>query len=330
MDLSSKYMGMALRNPLIASASPLSESIDNIRKLEDAGIGAVVLFSLFEEQLRLEQEEYNFFSTQGTESFAESLSYFPEIHDYKTGPELYLEHIAKAKKAVDIPVIASLNGSTLGGWTNYARLIENAGADALELNIYNIPTDVNLRGRDLEKQYVDILRAIKSVVKIPVALKISPFFSNLANMAKRFEEAGADALVMFNRFYQPDINLDTYEVEPNLLLSQSQAMRLPMRWIAILREKLTCDLAATSGIHTGNDVIKLLLVGANATMLCSSLLKYGINHVTNILNHVKEWMQEREYVSVSELRGSMAQQKTSDPSSYERAQYMKAITKYQL
>lgn len=330
MDLSSKYMGMALRNPLIASASPLSESIDNIRKLEDAGIGAVVLFSLFEEQLRLEQEEYNFFSTQGTESFAESLSYFPEVHDYKTGPELYLEHIAKAKKAVDIPVIASLNGSTLGGWTNYARLIESAGADALELNIYNIPTDVNLRGRDLEKQYVEILKSIKSVVKIPVALKISPFFSNLAHMAKQFEEAGADALVMFNRFYQPDINLETYEVEPNLLLSQSQAMRLPMRWIAILREKLTCDLAATSGIHTGTDVIKLLLVGANATMICSSLLKYGINHATNILNHVKEWMREREYVSVSELRGSMAQQKTSDPSSYERAQYMKAITKYQL
>ncbi len=330
MNLETKYLGKTLRNPLVASASPLSENIDNIKKLEDAGIGAVVLHSLFEEQIRLEQEEYNFHTTQGTDSFAESLSYFPDIHDYKTGPELYLEHIRAAKKAVDIPIIASLNGSTLGGWTAYAKEMEKAGADALELNIYSIPTDPNVSGAEVEKKYVDIVTAVKKEVSIPVALKLSPFFSNMANMASQFDKVGVDALVLFNRFYQPDINLEDYEVVPNILLSQSQAMRLPMRWIAILKDKITCDLAATSGIHTGTDVIKMLLVGANVTMICSSLLKHGISHVKNILDHMQNWMLEREYNSVSQLQGSMSQKKTSDPSSYERAQYMKAITKYQL
>ncbi len=330
MNLETKYLGKTLRNPLVASASPLSENIDNIKKLEDAGIGAVVLHSLFEEQIRLEQEEYNFHTTQGTDSFAESLSYFPDIHDYKTGPELYLEHIRAAKKAVDIPIIASLNGSTLGGWTAYAKEMEKAGADALELNIYSIPTDPNVSGAEVEKKYVDIVTAVKKEVSIPVALKLSPFFSNMANMASQFDKVGVDALVLFNRFYQPDINLEDYEVVPNILLSQSQAMRLPMRWIAILKDKISCDLAATSGIHTGTDVIKMLLVGANVTMICSSLLKHGISHVKNILDHMQNWMLEREYNSVSQLQGSMSQKKTSDPSSYERAQYMKAITKYQL
>jgi dihydroorotate dehydrogenase (fumarate) len=330
MDLSTKYLGMTLRSPLVASASPLSEDINSIKKLEAAGIGAVVLYSLFEEQLRLEQEEYNFHTTQGTEAFAESLSYFPEIEDYKLGPELYLEHIQKAKSAVDVPIIASLNGSSLGGWTEYAREFENAGADAIELNIYYIPTDSNMTGAEVEQQYIDILKAVKGVVKIPVALKLSPFFSNFSNMAKRLDEAGADSLVLFNRFYQPDIDLDEFEVTPNLLLSQSSAMRLPMRWIAILKDNVKADLAATSGIHTGTDVIKMLMVGANATMLCSSLLKHGINHVKNIEDHMKQWMREHDYKSVSEMQGSMSQQKTGNPSSFERAQYMKAITKYQL
>ena len=329
MDLTTKYLGMTLRSPLVAAASPLSEDISNIKKLEDAGIGAVVLYSLFEEQIRLEQEEYNFHTTQGTEAFAESLSYFPEIHDYKLGPELYLEHIEKAKQAVDIPIIASLNGSTLGGWTNYAKEMESAGADAIELNIYNIPTDMGMSGQQVEKQYIDILKSVKSAVKIPVALKLSPFFSNFSNMARQFDEAGADALVLFNRFYQPDIDLDQYEVTPNLLLSQSSAMRLPMRWIAILSDRIKADLAATSGIHTGTDVIKMLLVGASVAMLCSSLLKHGVNHVRNIEDHMKQWMREREYESVAQLQGSMSQKKTSDPSNFERAQYMKAITKYQ-
>ena len=324
MDLSTKYLGMTLKSPLVASASPLSEDIGNIKKLEDVGIGAVVLHSLFEEQLRLEQEEYNFVTTQGTDAFAESLSYFPEIEDYKLGPELYLEHIQKAKAAVDVPIIASLNGSSLGGWTDYAKEMESAGADAIELNIYFIPTDANMTGAEIEQQYVDILKAVKGAVKIPVALKLSPFFSNFSNMAKRFDEAGADSLVLFNRFYQPDIDLDEFEVTPNLLLSQSNAMRIPMRWIAILKENIKADLAATSGIHTGTDVIKMLLVGANVTMLCSSLLKHGIGHVKNIEDHMKQWMREQEYNSVSELQGSMSQQKTADPSSFERAQYMKA------
>lgn len=330
MDLSTKYLGMTLKSPLVASASPLSEDVGNIKKLENAGVGAVVLHSLFEEQLRLEQEEYNFHTTQGTDAFAESLSYFPEVEDYKLGPELYLEHIKKAKETVEIPIIASLNGSSLGGWTEYAKEMESAGADAIELNVYHIPTDSNQSGAEVEQQYVDILKAVKGVVKIPVALKLSPFFSNFSNMARQFDEAGADSLVLFNRFYQPDIDLDEYEVTPNLLLSQSSAMRLPMRWIAILKDQIKADLAATSGIHTGTDVIKMLLVGASVTMLCSSLLKHGINHVKNIEDHMKQWMKENDYNSVNELQGSMSQKKTLDPSSFERAQYMKALTKYQL
>ncbi len=330
MDLSTKYLGLTLKSPLVASASPLSEDVNSIKKLEAAGIGAVVLYSLFEEQIRLEQEEYNFHTTQGTDAFAESLSYFPEVEEYKLGPELYLEHIQKAKSTVDIPIIASLNGSTIGGWTEYAKEFENAGADAIELNIYYIPTDSTMAGSEVEQQYIDILKAVKGAVKIPVALKLSPYFSNFSNMAKRLDEAGADALVLFNRFYQPDIDLDEFEVTPNLILSQSSAMRLPMRWIAILKDQIKADLAATSGIHTGTDVIKMLMVGANATMLCSSLLKHGINHVRNIEDHMKQWMREHDYKSVSEMQGSMSQQRTANPSSFERAQYMKAITKYQL
>ena len=330
MDLSTKYLGLALKSPLVASASPLSEDIGNIKKLEDAGVGAVVLYSLFEEQLRQEQEEYNFHTTQGTEAFAESLSYFPEMEDYKLGPELYLEHIQKAKEAVNVPIIASLNGNSLGGWTEYAKKMESAGADAIELNIYHIPTDANMTGSEVEQQYVDVLKAVKGAVNIPVALKLSPFFSNFSNMAKQFDDAGADSLVLFNRFYQPDIDLDEFEVTPNLLLSQSSAMRLPMRWIAILKDNIKANLAATGGIHTGTDVIKMLLVGADVTMLCSSLLKHGISHVQNIEDHMKQWMRENDYNSVSELQGSMSQQKTADPASFERAQYMKALTNYQL
>lgn len=330
MDISTQYLGMNLRSPLVASASPLSENIDTIKQLEDVGAGAVVLYSLFEEQIRLEQEEYAHHTLQGTESFAESLSYFPDLEEYKTGPDLYLEHIRKAKEAVDVPIIASLNGSTLGGWTSYAKEFEKAGADAIELNIYYIPTDTEMSGAEVEKKYVDILKAVKGSVNIPVALKLSPFFSNMSNMAKQFDDAGADGLVLFNRFYQPDIDLENYEVTPNILLSGSQAMRLPMRWIAILKDKLKADFAATSGIHTGTDAIKMLLVGANVTMLCSSLLKHGVNHLKNIEDHMKQWMIEREYNSVKELQGSMSQKKTTEPSQFERAQYMKAITKYQL
>ena len=330
MDLKTKYLGMTLKSPIVVSASPLSEYIQNIKMMEDAGAGAVVLHSLFEEQIRLEQQELHYHTTQGTESFAESLSYFPEQEEYKLGPEEYLDHIRKAKEAVNIPIIASLNGSTLGGWTDYAKEMEKAGADAIELNVYYIPTDLNLSGGNVEQTYIDILRSVKSAIDIPVAIKLSPYFSNMANMAQRLDDAGANALVLFNRFYQPDIDLEEFEVKPNVILSTSHAMRLPMRWIAILRDKVAADLAATSGIHTGVDVVKMLLVGSNVTMVCSALLKHGIFHIQNMENHLVEWMEQNEYQSVSEMIGAMSQQKTTDPSAFERAQYMKALTYYKL
>ncbi len=330
MDLRTKYMGMELRSPLVCSASPLSEKIDNIRKMEDCGAGALVIYSLFEEQIKLEQLELDYHTTFGTEGYAESLSFFPELDEYKTGPEEYLEHIRRAKDAVNIPVFASLNGSTEGGWTEYAKKMEQAGADGLELNIYYIPTDIHLSGEEVEHTYLNILRAVKGAVSIPVAVKLSPFFSNMANMAKKLDEAGANALVLFNRFYQPDIDLENMEVFPNLLLSSPAAMRLPMRWIAILKGNIHADLAATGGIHSGEDAVKMLLVGANVTMFCSSLLKNGISHLKTIKNDLVNWLTVKEYESVSQMIGSMSQKKVSDPSSFERAQYMRAITKYNL
>ena len=305
---------MTLRSPIVVSASPLSEYIQNIKMMEDAGAGAVVLYSLFEEQIRLEQQELHYHTTMGTESYAESLSYFPEPEEFKLGPEEYLKHIQDAKAAVDIPIIASLNGSTIGGWTEYSKEMEKAGADAIELNVYYIPTDPTLSGANVEQTYIDILRSVKSTVDIPVSMKLSPFFSNMANMAERLDDAGANGLVLFNRFYQPDIDLEEFEVTPNVQLSTSQAMRLPMRWIAILKDKIAADLAATSGIHTGIDVVKMLLVGANVTMLCSALLKHGIFHIQNVEKHLIEWLEQNEYNSVGEMIGVMSQQKTSNPS----------------
>ena len=330
MDLKTKYLGLTLRSPLVVSASPLSEYIQNIKMMEDAGAGAIVLYSLFEEQIRNEQQELHYHTTMGTESFAESLSYFPDQGEYKLGPEEYISHINKAKETVDIPIIASINGSTIGGWTEYAKEMEKAGADAIELNVYYIATDMELSGANVEQTYIDILRSVKSAVKIPVSIKLSPYFSNMANMARRLDDAGANGLVLFNRFYQPDIDLDEFEVTPNVQLSSSQAMRLPMRWIAILKDKVAADLAATSGIHTGMDAVKMLMVGANVTMLCSALLKHGIFHLQNIEKHMVEWMEQNEYNAVEEMIGAMSQQKTADPSAFERAQYMKALTYYKL
>lgn len=328
MNLSTTYMGLKLKSPVVPSASPLSEDIDNIRRMEDAGAAAVTLHSLFEEQLTLERLELHERTTQGTESFQESLSYFPEPEEYKLGPEEYLEHIRKAKEAVEIPIIASLNGASLGGWTDYAKQMESAGADALELNIYNIPTAPDVAGQDVEKTYVDILKAVKKVVKIPVAVKLSPFFSNMANMAKQLDEAGADALVLFNRFYQPDIDLDELEVHPHILLSTPQALRLPMRWVAILYGRIEADLAATSGIHWGRDVIKVVMAGASVAEICSALLKNGIDHIRVVLQAVQEWMEEHEYASIEQMKGSMSQVKCPDPSAFERSQYMRALTTY--
>ena len=326
MDLTTTYLGMSLRSPLVASASPLSDEVSKIKRMEDAGVAAVVLYSLFEEQIEIEQLELFHHLTYGTESYAEALSFFPEPAEFKTGPDKYLEHIQAAKAAVDIPIIASLNGKSLGGWTSFARKIEEAGADALELNIYNVPTEVDLSGTDVEQSYVDIVKAVCDTVKIPVAVKISPYFSNLANMAKRLDDAKADALVLFNRFYQPDIDLETLEVRPNVILSTSFAMRLPLTWIAILYGRIKADLAATSGIHQAEDVLKMVMAGASITMMASALMRHGIDHIKMVEEDLIHWMEQHEYESIKQMQGSMCQKNLADPSSFERAQYMRAIT----
>jgi dihydroorotate dehydrogenase (fumarate) len=325
IDLETDYLGLKLRTPLVPSASPLSQEIASIRRLEDAGASAIVLYSLFEEQLRLESLELDRHLSAGTESFAESLTYFPQPGEFRLGPEGYLEHIRKAKEAVDIPVIASLNGASVGGWAKFAKEIEQAGADALECNVYSIPTDPELKAAQIEQTYVDIVWAVKSAISIPVAVKLGPFFTNFANVAKRLDEAGADGLVLFNRFYQPDIDLDELEIRPNVLLSTPQALRLPLTWIGILYGRLRASLAATSGVHNAEDVIKLLMVGANVTMLCSSLLRNGINHLRHVEHGLVDWMEMHEYESVRQMRGSMSQQRCPDPSAFERAQYMRAV-----
>src|SRR5262245_4546151 len=325
MDLTTTYLGIRLRTPLVPSASPLSEEIDNIKRMEDAGASAVVLSSLFEEQILLDRYELHHHMKQGTDSFAEALTYIPEPDDIRLGAEDYLERIRKAKEAVAIPIIASLNGVSIGGWTDYASLIQDAGADALELNIYNIPTNPTQTGAEVEQTYLNIFAMVKSLVTIPVAVKLSPFFSNLANMATRLDEAGADGLVLFNRFYQPDIDLDNLIVRPNVILSTPRALRLPLRWIAILYGRIRADLAATSGIHTAQDVIKMMMVGANAAMLCSVLLRHGINHIRLIEQALRQWMEEREYESVGQMRGSMSQIHCENPGEFERAQYVRAL-----
>ncbi len=330
MDIKSNYMGLALSSPIVVSASPISEKVENIKKCEDAGAGAIVLYSLFEEQLEHEQYSLHYHTTVGTYSFAESLTYFPDWDEYRLEPDKYLELIRKAKEAVKMPVIASLNGKTIGGWTEFAKKMQDAGADAIELNVYFTPTDINKTGLDIENTYIDILKAVKSYVSIPVAIKISPYFSNIANMANRLDEAGANALVLFNRFYQPDINLEELEVVPNLVLSNSSDIRLSLRWIAILYKQLKADLAATSGIHTGEDAAKILLSGAKAIQICSSLLKNGINHIKDVENGLTRFMEEKEYESVAQMQGVMSHfnMKTKDASPYERAQYMKTLTNY--
>lgn len=328
MDLSTKYLGLNLRTPLVPAASPMSEEIDTIKEMEDAGASAVVLYSLFEEQLRQDSAELAHNMEQGTESFAEALSYFPEPEEFRLGPDEYLSHIAKAKAAVKIPIIASLNGSSTGGWTQYAKAIQQAGADALELNIYYIPTDMNKTSVEIEQTYLDILRAVKSSVSIPVAVKLSPFFTNFANMAKRLEQCGANGLVLFNRFYQPDIDLESLEVKPNILLSTPMAMRVPLRWIALLFGQLRANLAATSGIHRASDVLKMLMAGADVTMLCSALLRHGPRQIGVIERDLIAWMQEHEYESVAQLKGSLSQKNCADPSAFERAQYMKALSQF--
>ncbi len=329
MDLKTTYLGLTLKNPIIPSASPLSRSVDVMKRLEDAGASAIVMYSLFEEQIAHEAAELDHYLAYGTESFAESLTYFPSVGEYNIGPDEYVELLRSAKQALAIPVIASLNGITAGGWISYAAKLEQAGADAIELNVYYIPTDPHLTSADVEDRYLEILHAVKRAVSIPVAMKLSPYFSSFANMAHRLDQAGADGLVLFNRFYQPDIDLENLEVRPGVTLSTSFAMRLPMRWIAILRGKIKASLAATSGVHTSDDVIKMIMSGADVTMMCSSLLKNGPQHLAHVLKELDRWMIEHEYISIQQMKGSMSQQSIADPSAFERANYMKALNKFQ-
>jgi dihydroorotate dehydrogenase (fumarate) len=337
MNIQTKYLGMILRSPLVASASPLSQTIDNIKRLEEAGAGAVVLYSLFEEQIRHERNMMHLHMLYGTESHAEALTYFPEPAHYTVGPDGYLDYIYKVKDAVNIPIIASLNGASLGGWTqvakrielaNFAKRMEIAGADALELNIYFVPTDLQVSGEEIENGYLDIVRAVRQAIQIPLAVKISPYFSSTAHMAHQIEKAGANALVMFNRFYQPDIDLDALEVRPNVMLSTTEALRLPLRWIAILYKRIAVDFAATGGVYTGEDAIKLILAGANVTMMASALLKHGIDHLSVVEQQMRDWMERHEYNSVEQMRGALSQVHCDDPAAFERAQYMRALTQY--
>jgi len=329
MDLTTRYLGLTLKSPLVPSAAaPLSDDLDNLRRLEDAGAAAIVLHSLFEEQLVREKFELHHHLEYGTESFAESLTYFPEPDTFHTGPELYLEHIRTAKATLSIPIIASLNGFSPGGWTEYAQLIQSAGADAIELNLYFVPTDPNISGSEIESMFIKTLEDVKAEVSIPVTVKISPYFSNLANMAKRLDEAGADGLALFNRFMQPDINPEHLEVEAVANLSSGGDLRLPLRWLAILYGRVQADLAATGGIQHGRDAIKLLMAGAKVTHVCSALLRHGIPYLTQLETEMKHWMEEYEYESIAQMQGSMSQQNSPNASAFERAQYVRAIESF--
>jgi dihydroorotate dehydrogenase (fumarate) len=328
MDLTTRYMGLTLKNPIVPSSSPLSHKVEGIKRLEDAGAAAVVMYSLFEEQINTESYYLDYYLGQGIDSFGESLSYFPEMAGYNIGPDDYVDLIRQAKQAVDIPIIGSLNGISSSGWIDYACLIEEAGADALELNVYYIPTSIDLRGSDVENIYVDILRDVKRVVRIPVAMKLSPFFSSTAHMANRLAQAGADALVMFNRFYQPDFDLENLEVAPNLVLSGSDELRLPLRWVAILYGQINADMAITSGIHTSRDVLKALMAGARVAMMASELLQNGVQRIGEILREMAHWMEEHEYSSVEQMIGSMSQRHVTEPAAFERANYMKTLASY--
>jgi dihydroorotate dehydrogenase (fumarate) len=328
MDLSTTYLGLKLKNPIVPSSSPLARSLSTLRRMEDAGAAAVVLHSLFEEQITLESHDLNHYLTQGIESFPEALTYFPEATEYQTGAKGYLDHLRQAKEALGIPVIASLNGVSTGGWIRYARDIEEAGADALELNVYYLPTDPFMTSTTVEQIYLDILQDVKATISIPVAMKLNPYFSAMANMAYRLSEAGADGLVLFNRFYQPDLDIENLEVVPNLKLSSSNELRLPLRWIAILYGHIHSDLALTTGVHTVEDVVKGLMAGASVTMMASELLRNGVGRVREILFDLEAWLIQHEYNAVSELQGSLSQVNCAEPAAFERANYMRVLSSY--
>jgi dihydroorotate dehydrogenase (fumarate) len=329
-DLSTSYLGFSLKNPLVVSPSPLCQDLGSIRQMEDAGAAAVVLHSLFEEQLTLESRDLDHFLTHGTDSFAEALSYYPDMGQYKLGPDAYLEHIRKAKAAVKIPIVGSLNGVSTGGWISYAKKIEQAGADALELNVYYIPTDPEMSGAQVEQMYADLVRDMRASVKIPVAVKLGPYFSALASMARRLDQAGANGLVLFNRFYQPDFDLEKLEVTPNLVLSRSEELRLRLTWVGILYGRIKADLAITGGVHTAEDAIKSMMAGARVAMMTSALLRNGIPHLKTVLAGVADWMEKHEYASIQQMQGSMSQKSVAEPAAFERANYMKVLSSYAL
>lgn len=328
VDLKTKYLGLDLKNPLVASASPMTGKLENLVRLEEAGIGAIVLPSLFEEQIIHDETQRVSLEEYGAESFGEALDYFPPLENYNTGTDLYLELIRDAKQKTHVPIIGSLNGTTTGGWLRYAKLIQEAGADALELNIYLIAADPKQSGAEVEKQYVDLLKAVKKEIDIPLAVKVGPYFSSIGHMMLQLQDAGADGLVLFNRFLQPDIDLEALQVHPNVELSTSFESRLPLRWIALLRDDIRASLAATSGVQGTPDVIKLLLAGADAVQMTSALLRRGPAHVSNVVHGLRSWLEENDYESVAQLRGSMSREKSGVPGIYERANYVKTLISY--
>ncbi len=325
VDLSTTYMGLKLKHPVVPSASPLSESLDKIKRLEDAGAAAVVMYSLFEEQIVGESHLLDHYLSYGAESFAEALDYFPEMDSYNVGPHAYLDLLRRAKESVSIPVIGSLNGVSTGGWVEYARMIQEAGADAIELNIYYIPTDPAMTGAEVEQMYLDVVHDVKSNISIPLAVKVGPYFSSFANMAMRLSKAGADGLVIFNRFYQPDFDLERLEVVPNLTLSSAWELRTPIRWVSILYGKVPVDFAVTRGVHSYEDVLKGVMAGANVTMMASELLRNGVNRIGTVVQEVTQWLEDHEYRSLQQARGSMSQRNVAEPAAFERANYMKVL-----
>jgi dihydroorotate dehydrogenase (fumarate) len=329
-DLSTQYLGLTLKSPLLASASPLSESVDNIKRLEDQNLGAVVLPSLFEEQLQLESLRVDSDLSRGVDSFPESTDFFPHLQTYNLGPDGYLELIRHAKESVDIPIIASLNGVSKGGWLQYARLMQEAGADAIELNIYSIATDPALTASELEQDYIDLVRQLKRSVGIPLAVKLSPFLTAPANMGVRLDEARADAIVLFNRFYQPDFDIEHMEIAPSLSLSRPEELLLRLHWTAILCGHVRADLGITGGVHSSRDVIKCILAGAKVAFMTSALLRNGVHHAAHVLTELDRWLEEHEYDSVQQMCGSMSHGSVPDPSAFERGNYMKVLSSYTL
>jgi len=329
MDLTTNYMGLRLKNPLVAAASPMSRDVGSVRAMEDAGISAVVVYSLFEEQFLRDVEAHDHYDSFGAESFPEALSYMPSLDYFPRGPQEYLEHVTQLKQAVDIPIIASLNGTTDGGWIDFSKQLEEVGVDGIELNCYLIATEPDVSASGIEDRYVEILRAVKRTVSVPVAMKLGPYFSSLAHFAKRLDEQGVDALVLFNRFYQPDIDLDTLEVVPNLVFSSRHEVRLPMRWIAILDPVIDASLAGSTGVYGAYDVLKLVMAGADVAMLCAALLRNGAASVVGeMLRGIDGWMQEHEYESLHQLHGSMNHTTCSNPGAFERANYMQALQSF--